>query len=82
LWTHDEGVAVAGFLVLALGLLLLLPRGGTGGSSYSRIAPISPSYIKSTPGYQDDSATPFNWRRVVISLILIAAGVVLLMFGL
>jgi hypothetical protein len=75
-------VAVAGFLVLALGLLLLLPRGFTGGSSYSRIAPISSAYIESTPGYQDDSSKPFRWRRVAISLILIATGVVLLIFGL
>ena len=79
---HDGVVALAGFLALALGLLLLLPRGGTGGSSYSRITPISSSYIKSTPGYRDDSSIAFNWRRVGTGIVLIALGVALLIFGL
>ena len=79
--THDGAVAFAGFIVLATGLLLLLPRGPTGGSSQSRIAPIG-SYIQSTPGYRDDSSTPFNWRRLGISLALVAVGVVLLVLGL
>lgn len=73
---------MAGFIVLSLGLLLLLPRGFTGGSSYSRIAPIGSFYIQSTPGYRDDSSRPFNWRRVTVSLVLIAFGVVLLIVGL
>jgi hypothetical protein len=80
--THDGAVAFAGFIVLAVGLLLLLPRGFTGGSSYSRIAPIGSSYIQSTPGYRDDSPRPVNWRRVAISLALVAIGVVLLVLGL
>ena len=79
--THDGAVAFAGFIVLAAGLLLLLPRGPTGGLSQSRIAPIG-SYIQSTPGYRDDSSRPFNWRRLAISLALVAIGVVLLVFGL
>ncbi len=74
-------VAIAGFIVLGLGLLLVLPRGFTGGSSYSRIAPIGSSFIKSTPGYRDDEPT-FSRKRVLIGLGLIAIGVVLLIFGL
>jgi hypothetical protein len=74
-------VAIAGFIVLALGLLLVLPRGFTGGSSYSRIAPISSAYIESTPGYRDHEPT-FSRKRVLIGLGLIAIGVVLLIFGL
>ena len=75
-------MAFAGFIVLAAGLLLLLPRGPTGGSSQSRIAPIGSSYIQSTPGYRDDSSRPFNWRRLASSLALVAIGVVLLVLGL
>jgi hypothetical protein len=74
-------VAIAGFIVLGLGLLLVLPRGFTGGSSYSRIAPISSSHIESTPGYRDDEPT-VSRNRVLIGLGLIAIGVVLLLFGL
>ena len=73
-------MAVAGLIVLALGLLLLLPRGFTGGSGYSRIAPISPSHIEQTPGYRESA--PINWRRVVIGLILTAAGIILLVVSL
>jgi hypothetical protein len=75
-------VTVAGFILLALGLLLALPRGFTGGSSYSRIAPISSSHIESTPGYRDDSYVSFNWKQLLVGHALAAVGVLLLIVGL
>jgi hypothetical protein len=54
----------------------------TGGSSYSRIAPISSSHIESTPGYRDDSYVSFNWKRLLAGLALAAVGVLLLVVGL
>ena len=75
-------MAVAGFLILAFGLLMILPRGFTGGSSYSRITPVSDSYIETTPGFRDEPGPWFSWKRTAAGLAVAAVGVVLLVFGL
>jgi len=73
---------VAGGILLAIGLALLLPRGLTGGSSLGQIAPISGPYIQRTPGYREDQGHRATWRRVGVGLALIVAGGILLAIGL
>jgi len=75
-------VALAGFLLLFLGAALALPRGLTGGSQYGRVTPIGDSYVQSPRTFRQDGAPSSGWRRVVVGLVLAAAGVILLIFGL
>jgi hypothetical protein len=76
-------MVLLGALLLLLGFILVLPRGGLPGATAARNVRMGMQGVFQTPGYQqrDDGREPKSWKRVVLGLGLIGLGVLFIALG-
>jgi hypothetical protein len=74
-------VTLTGVLLLFVGFILVVPRGGITGSTAARQVRMGALYVQRTPGYQEEPSGRARWTRIGIGLACLAAGAVLIALG-
>lgn len=70
-------VLVAGAILALIGFILVAPRGGLPGVSAGQNPSIGPLHVFTKRGYTESSKR-YNVIRIVVGVVMIAAGITLL----
>jgi hypothetical protein len=74
-------VTLSGVLLLFVGFVLVVPRGGIAGSTAARQVRMGALYVQRTPGYQEETSGRARWIRIGMGLTCLVAGGVLIALG-
>ncbi len=74
-------MAIAGALLIVIGVALLIPRGATPGATAHRNVPLGGGYVARTPGHRAEVSSKARRWRSIVAVVFIVVGLFVVALG-